>query len=92
MRVLKYPVELGAMHANIPFKATVAHVAFQRHLPTVWAFISDEDAAITRIIPATRKVTFFATGDDVPETLKFVGTILTQDTSFVLHAFEEIVQ
>lgn len=81
--ILKF--QLQEAFIAIPKKAFVCHVAFQYGKPTVWAIVPPEAEGSSEY----KRVVFIVTGfERTPVNGRFIGTLVSNDGNFVLHAFE----
>jgi hypothetical protein len=79
--VWKYPLSFGINHIELPVEATILHVAIQHTgQPAMWAEV-DTDNSRER-----RHFMIFGTGDEIPESAHYIGTVLLGQ--FVWHVIE----
>lgn len=86
--IWKFPLEiLDEQKIIMPYGARILSVGTQWEKPVLWALV-DEDAAIK----TEKEIYIRGTGHTARgvENMRFVGTILLNDDSLVLHIFEKI--
>lgn len=84
--VYKYPLRTGSNIFSAPAGAVPLHVENQGNVPTLW-MLCDPCA-----IPQTRCFTAVLTGCEFDDAgMSYVGTILLQQGSFVVHVFEALL-
>lgn len=86
--VHKYEVPSGEGAVAMPMGATLLHVAVQPNAGDgegvyLWALV-DRDAP-----QHMRNLGYFATGEEIPDGVNYVGTAIASNGAFVWHVFEE---
>lgn len=80
--VHKYEIPYGESYCGMPADAEIVAVGAIAGKMYAWAIV-DPDAANT-----ARPIGYFATGELIPESAKYVGTALAGGGAFVWHVFE----
>lgn len=84
MRILKFSLEVVYEQSiEMPVGASILSVQPQRNRITMWAKSPEPNGEI-------RTFRVFATGDEVPDELSYVGTVKQFDDQFVWHVFEAL--
>lgn len=83
VQVWKYPLAVGENEVRLTPGATVLAVLNQRETVTLWAEVSTIAVASER-----RRFGVFATGEALPPTRKYIGTVLTRNGDRVWHVYE----
>lgn len=86
--IYKYPFEVtGVQGISMPFGAEILTVQTQRDQICLWALVDAEAPMVEE-----REFVVFGTGhpisDDLKDRLKYIGTTMTGNGSFVWHVFE----
>lgn len=84
-QILKFTL-LQSMHTDIILTegAKILHFANQYETPTLWVQCDPT-------LPSkTVRLTCVMTGRSVPDTYKYIGTALFDNSSFVLHCYERV--
>lgn len=86
-KIFKYELETSRIQEVImPAFSKILCVKNQNNIPCLWAMI-DTDFQLVK-----RKITTFLTGSDIEfdnQRLKYIGTYLINNGSFVGHVYEE---
>ncbi len=86
--IFKYEITPGLIGSNIelqmPKNSTVRHFSLQREILCLWAEV-DIDA-----VYESRKFAIFATGQEIPVGVEYVGTV-TYTYGLVWHLYEYII-
>ena len=93
-RIFKYPLPLvvkggvaqwnSNIEAEIPAGAQILSVAIQFGAPVMWAKVDPEAEK------KTRSLFILATGAEVPDGVRFIGTLIFEDGGLVFHIFEKV--
>lgn len=85
-RIYKHTFDWGDRMVSIPNCLRILHVGTQNGLPTIWYVHSDKPAFES---PNESGMTLQVrcTGEDFRLDLAYIGTLMTDDQSFVIHLF-----
>lgn len=83
--IYKYPIIVtDEFELTLPQGAEILHVAVQNHRPYLWVLIDPKHDS------ETRRFAVRGTGHPVSEDLRYLGSFLLYDDTFVGHLFERI--